>query len=475
MDQILLPVSLTFIRWFGLAGSVMLAAAGWLGGAHPGADLKSTPVSIAQGPYGPAILGLWLLGTAIQAYAWWSGRDRIPTVRWGLVTALLWSLPFLLTPPVGSRDFYSYWCQGEMFLNDIDPYKFGVDALPCTYLETVSPIWRESVTPYGPMFILVAAFAVWLGSNLTGALVAFRLITLAGMLAIAAGLPALARRCGIAPQRAVWVALAGPLIGAHLLGAPHNDAVMLGFAVLGFFVIVRAGPHPAALLGGGALLGLAFSVKATTVVLIPFAVLLAARSFLASTALVGGGALASFGVVTVTSGLGFGWVPAMQGSVSLIQFSSPPTAVGMTITYLGRPFDADFNAVPFVRNVALVLLAATLVWLWIRALRTPVQYRARAALQGAALALAAFVAFSPVFHPWYALWPLTFLAATTVRTNIIMVVTIVSAFIVLPDGSGLTRFAKFPGAPIVTILLIVLLVRHLRRRQAGIRHPVTTA
>ncbi|KHD74650.1 hypothetical protein MB27_27535 [Actinoplanes utahensis] len=472
-----MPVSMTFIRWFGLSGSVMLAVAGWLGGAHPDADLRSTPVSIAQGPYGPAILGLWLLGTAIQAYAWWSGRDRVPSVRWGLVTALLWSLPFLLTPPVGSRDFYSYWCQGEMFLHDIDPYRFGVDALPCTYLETVSPIWRESVTPYGPMFILVAAFAVWLGSNLTTALVLFRLVTLAGMAAIAAGLPALARRCGVDPQRAVWVALAGPLIGAHLLGAPHNDAVMLGFAVLGFFVIVRASSHPVALVAGGALLGLAFSVKATTVVLIPFAVLIAARSFLAATALVGGGALASFGVVTVTSGLGFGWVPAMQGSVSLIQFSSPPTAVGMTITYLGRPFSADFNAVPFVRNVALALLAVTLVWLWVRALRTPAQYRTRAALRGAALALTAFVVLSPVFHPWYALWPLTFLAATTVRNKAMMVITIISAFIVLPDGSGLTRFVKFPGAPIVTIVLIVLAVRYFRQRQAAARtpHPVTTA
>ena len=109
----------------------------------------------------------------------------------------------------------------------------------------------STATPYGPMFILVAAFAVWVGSNLTGALVLFRLITLAGMAAIAAGLPAIASRCGVDPRRAVWVALAGPLIGAHLLGAPHNDAVMLGFAVLGFLLIVRASSHPVALLAGG--------------------------------------------------------------------------------------------------------------------------------------------------------------------------------------------------------------------------------
>ncbi|WP_172890508.1 polyprenol phosphomannose-dependent alpha 1,6 mannosyltransferase MptB [Actinoplanes derwentensis] len=457
---------LTYLRLTGLAGSLMLVTSGWLGGAHPHADLASNPVSIARGPYGPAILLLWLIGTGLQAWAWWSARDRTPSVRWAMVTALLWMLPFLFVPPMGSRDVYSYVCQGEMFLHGIDPYRFGVSELPCTWLDTVSPIWQHTPTPYGPLSILIAAAVVTLGGGLTGAIVVFRLVTLAGILAVAAGLPALARRCGVDPQRAIWLALAGPLLGAHMLAAPHNDAIMLGLAVLAFFVLVRVGRHPLVVLGAGALLGLAVAVKATAGVLIPFAVLLAARPFLQSAALIGAGSLGAFGAVTAVSGLGLGWIPAMRVGDGLIQFTSLPTAVGMTITYTGRLFAPDFDAVPAARNVALVVLIATLVFLWFRALRGP--DRPRAALHHAALALAAFVALVPVFHAWYILWPLTLLAATTVRTRLVMLLTIAAAFLVLPDGGGLSRFLKFPGAPLVVIALIVLVTVQARRRRVAV-------
>ena len=460
--------SLTLIRWLGLAGSIMLAVAGRLGGATPGADLEATPASVAQGAYGPVVIGLWLAGTATQAWAWWTGRDRIPSARWAITTALLWIAPFLFVPPMGSRDVYSYACQGEMFRHGLDPYRLGVDALPCTWLETVAPIWRDTVTPYGPLFLLIAGAAVALGGGLTGTIVVFRLVTLAAILAVAAGLPALARRCGIPPQRALWVALAGPIVGAHLLAAPHNDAVMIGLLVAGLFVIVRAPARPAPLLTAGALLGLAVAVKATAVIVIPFAILAAARPLLRSAALVGGAAAGSLLAVTFASGLGFGWVPAMRGSTSIVQFTSPPTAVGMTLTYAGRLVHPGFDAVPAVRALALVALAGVLLLLLIRALRAA--DREKTALQGAALGLAAFVVLSPVFHAWYALWALTLLAATTLRTNAFMLISIAAAFLVLPDGGGLPRFVKFPGAPLMTVFLIVLLVRAVRRRRAA-PHP----
>lgn len=454
---------LTYLRLLGLAGSLMLVTAGWLGGALPHAELASNPVTIARGSHGVAILGLWLIGTGLQGWAWWAARDRTPSIRWAAGTALLWMLPFLFAPPMGSRDVYSYTCQGEQYLHGINPYLHGVAALPCTWLETVTPIWRDTPTPYGPLFILIAAAAVELGGGLTGSLIIFRLVTLAGLLAVGFGLPALARRCGVDPGRAVWLALAGPLIGAHMLAAPHNDAIMLGFAVLALFLLVRVGSHPLTVLGAGALLGLAVSVKATAGVLIPFAVLLVARPFPVSAALIGTGSLVSFGAVTVASGLGLGWIPAMRVGDGLIQFTSLPTAAGMTLTYIGRLFSPSFDAVPAVRDLALLILILALVFLWFRAWRAA--DRGRAALHNAALALAAFVALVPVFHAWYLLWPLTLLAATTVRTRLVMGLTIAAAFLVLPDGGGLSRFIKFPGAPLVVIALIALVVIGVRRRK----------
>ncbi|MFD1365487.1 polyprenol phosphomannose-dependent alpha 1,6 mannosyltransferase MptB [Actinoplanes sichuanensis] len=473
-------VTVGFLRWLGLAGSLMLAGAGRLGGAFPSADLEATPLSVARGPYGPIIIGLWLAGTAITSYAWWTLRDRVPTLRWGLVTAALWLLPFLFTPPMGSRDVYSYACQGEMFTHGLDPYRQGVSALPCTWLNTVAEIWRDTVTPYGPLFILIAGAAVAVGKTLTGTIVVFRLITLAAIVVVAACLPALARRCGIAPERAIWVALAGPLVGAHMLAAPHNDAVMIGLLVAGLYLIVRAQARPIPLLTGGVLLGLAVAVKATAIVVIPFAALIAMRKatgpdgwrglrteigpLAKAAALVGGSSVLALLAVTVASGLGFGWVPAMQGSTTIIQFTSPPTAVGMTLTYAGQALFPGFDAVPAVRAVALVALATVLVMLFVAALRDA--DRDRAALRGAAFGMAAVVLLSPVFHPWYAMWPLTLLAAVTLRTSTFMWISIVAAFSVMPDGGGLPRFVKFPGAPLMTVFLIVLAVRFYRRRTA---------
>ena len=43
--------------------------------------------------------------------------------------------------------------------------------------------------------------------------------------------------------------------------------------------------------------------------------------------------------------------------------------------------------------------------------------------------------------------------------------------LVLADGGGLARFVKFPGAPLMTLLLITLLAWHLRP-VSGPRAPV---
>jgi alpha-1,6-mannosyltransferase len=468
--------SLSVIRYTGLAAACLLALAGILGGALPDGDVASTPVSIAQGPYGAVILLGWLAGTVGQAYAWWAARDRVPSARWAVVTIAMWVLPFLVVPPMGSRDVYSYACQGYLFANGMNPYEVGVASLPCPWLDAVSPIWRDTAAPYGPLFVLVTAAVVQLGGSLTAVVVLFRLVALAGVVAVVVCLPVLARRCGVPAGRALWVALAGPLVGAHLIAGPHNDALMIGLVVAGLALVVVRSRHPAAQLGAGALLGLAIAVKATAVVVVPFVVLIAvSRPYRLGPAVraggaVLGGALAAMAALTAASGLGVGWISGVLHVKDLIQFTSPPTAVGMTLTFLGRLAVPGFDAVPAVRLLALGLLAAILIWLWLRAARAdePVP----AALHGAGLALAAIIALAPSFHPWYALWPLVLLAATTVRTDLVMAASIAAALVVLPDGGGLARFVKFLGAPLMTLLIIVLVVRHLRRAKAADREPV---
>ncbi|WP_145831003.1 polyprenol phosphomannose-dependent alpha 1,6 mannosyltransferase MptB [Actinoplanes teichomyceticus] len=518
------------LRWTGFGGSVLLAVAGLLGG------------------HGPAVVSGWVVGTALQAYAWWTGRDRPLAPRWVVGTIVLWAAPFLLLPPFGSRDVHSYACQGELWLRGLSPYEHTAQTLPCTWVDAVAPIWRDTLTPYGPLFVLAAAGVVAVAGALppdphvTGELAVpllFRVLALAGTIATAAGLPVLARRCGVPPGRALWVALAGPLVGAHLLGGPHNDALMLGFLVGGLALAVRFPGRPVAVLGAGVLLGCAVAIKATAVVVIPFAALICAaarsgrlvpgvaarsgrlvsgvaarsgslvagvaarsgrlvsgvaarsagpvagaagvpgrwaglRGVVVAAAGVGGAAAATFAGITAAGGLGYGWITGLRESEILIQFSSLPTALGMTLTYLGRPFDPAFDAVPAVRAVALVVLAVVLTMLWFRALRERAD-PGRAALHSAALALGATVALAPVVLPWYALWPLVLLAATTVATRAVMAVTVAAAFSVLPDGAGLTRTVKLPGAILVTALLAGLAVVALRRRGARPGDPEPAA
>ncbi|MCZ7379217.1 polyprenol phosphomannose-dependent alpha 1,6 mannosyltransferase MptB [Micromonospora sp. WMMC250] len=485
-------------RYAGLAGAVLLAVAGHLGGALPDAPLGVTPASIWRAPDGPATLICWLVGTALLVGAWWSLRDGAPSTRWAYVTAGLWALPLLLTPPMGSRDVYSYACQGWTYAHGVDPYSVGVAAAGCPWLDTVAPIWRDTPAPYGPVFVLLAALAVGLGGGLTGTIVALRVIAVAGLLLAAFCLPGLARAAGVPTRRAAWLALAGPLVGVHLVAGAHNDAVMLGLLLCGLLVAIRrpvrlgALPLVGGLLLAGALLGLAVTVKATAVVVVPFAVLAGmrrpytVRALLRAGGWLAGGLVGAVLVTSVLSGLGFGWVGGLTHSGDSEQWTSPPTAVGFVVDYIGASVGRDPQAVPVIRAVALLLLAGLLVVLWFRSWRAlrgvndaprvarvgvaGVEVgRSRVVLHGAALALVATVVLSPVFHPWYATWPLALLALTAVRTTWFVLPVAVATFLALPDGTNLARFTKAPGAVAMTVLLLTLGLILLRSPTGRVR------
>ncbi|MET8465729.1 polyprenol phosphomannose-dependent alpha 1,6 mannosyltransferase MptB [Micromonospora zamorensis] len=505
------PLSARLARFAGLAGAVLLTVAGYLGGALPDAPLGATPVSIWRTPDGPATLICWLAGTALLVGAWWSLRGGTPSTRWAYVTAGVWALPLLVAPPLGSRDVYSYACQGWTYAHGVDPYAVGVAAAGCPWLDTVAPIWRDTPAPYGPVFVLLAALAVTLGGGLTGTVVLLRVIAVAGLLLAAICLPGLARAAGVPTRRAAWLALAAPLVGVHLIAGAHNDAVMLGLLLGGMLVAIRRPGWPAALLLAGALLGLAVTVKASAVVVVPFAALAAVRgrhtvrALLRDGGWLGGGLLGAVLVTSAVSGLGFGWVGGLTHSGDSEQWTSPPTAVGFVVDYAGALVGRDPQAVPVVRAVALLLLAGVLVVLWWRAWRAlrglnDARRAARAAravgvegarvedarvdgawvevarvdgarvevacprvvLHGAALALVATVVLSPVFHPWYATWPLALLALTAVRTTWFVLPVAVAAFLTLPDGTNLARFTKAPGALAMTALLLTVVLLVLR-------------
>ncbi|MBB4694477.1 polyprenol phosphomannose-dependent alpha 1,6 mannosyltransferase MptB [Paractinoplanes abujensis] len=513
------------VRYGGLAGSLALAAAAWLGGATDPWQPTITPGTIFAGDNGVLLPLAWLAGTGLLIAAWVAGVRSAPTARWAYVTAVLWMLPLLAFLPLGSYDAYSYACQGWQQSAGLDPYGGGVDVLGCPWADAVAPTWRDAPAPYGPLFLVLAGVAAQTGS-LTVTLAGLRVIALLGIALIAVALPTLARRGGVPPGRAVWLVLACPLVPIHLVSGAHNDALMVGLVAAGLALAIRANPAGSAASAGfaasadsatsagrgagavadsgetiratgrradlagwaaGLLLGLAIAVKATALVVVPFALLLMIERYpqfrgaspgpvdsrevssaqrrkfgprpwwLGPVIRVVAGALVGLAAASLVSGRGFGWVTALSGSGKSVQWTSPPTAVGMAIGLFGP------DAVPVTRVLGIVALAFVLVVLWWKARdNNPLRY--------AGYALAATVLLAPVFHPWYALWPLAILAATLhTHLNWLVVPCAVVSALCLPDGYNLALAVKTQGAVAMTVFLVWIVVHEAKIRSAGRR------
>ncbi|MEV6345987.1 polyprenol phosphomannose-dependent alpha 1,6 mannosyltransferase MptB [Actinoplanes sp. NPDC051851] len=442
------------VRLTGLAGSSLLAGAAYLGGARDPWEPTVTPRTVLAGENGVLLPLLWLGGTLLLIGAWLAGRRVVPSVRWAWTTAALWALPLLPVLPLGSYDVYSYACQGWQQATGLDPYAQGVGG--CPWSEAVAPTWRASTAPYGPVFLILAAGAVKLGGSLTGTVALLRLIAVLGVIAIGCSLPRLARRAGVPPERAVWLVIACPLVLIHLVSGAHNEAVMVALLTGGLAVALSGG----ALLAG-VLVGLAIGVKATAGVVLPFAILLIPGSRWRAALLVAGGAIGALAVVSIGSGLGLGWLSGLTGSGVSVQWTSPPTAIGMTLELLGVP-----HAVTATRVAGMIALAFVLLRLWISAFqgRDPFVY--------AGYALAATVVLAPVFHPWYALWPLAVLAAVPLRdTRWLVVPCAVAAALCLPDGYNLALATKAQGAIGMTVLAGYLAWKALHETNRDSRRP----
>ncbi|GGJ84622.1 hypothetical protein GCM10010123_12820 [Pilimelia anulata] len=281
------------IRYGGLAGAALVAAASWLVGALPAAPPPITAGAFWRDPAGPLGLAAWFGGVALWALAWWRGRAVPGGARWGAATLALWAVPLLLAAPLGSRDVYSYACQGELVARGLDPYAATPATLPCRWVGAVAPLWRDTPAPYGPVFLALAgAAAVLGGGSLWVTILLLRLAALLPLLLVGVCLarpPAGGGSLRVGGRgsasvggggfsfRTAWLFLGCPLVGAHLLVGAHNDALMIGLLVAGLVLAVRAlatgergGSRLGWLAGAGALVGAAVAVKATAAVALPF-------------------------------------------------------------------------------------------------------------------------------------------------------------------------------------------------------------
>ncbi|GAB78029.1 hypothetical protein AUCHE_08_02730 [Austwickia chelonae NBRC 105200] len=338
-----------------------------------------------------------------------AGSKTAPAITWAI-----WSVPVLLCPPLFSRDAYSYAAQGLVVMRGIDPYQSGPIAVPGPFGDQVDPMWFGTPAPYGPLALQLQHLIVALvGNNAYVAAVMMRVPALLSMALVAYALPRLAGRVGVNRQQAIWLAVLNPLVMLHIVGGMHNDAMMIaltvvalllasqGHLVLGCVTLAAAaGFKQTALMAIIGVVALAIRYRQGEVKQKPYVIGLFVGSVIW---------MISFELMTLATGLGWGWIPNLTVPASIRSLLSPPTLVGSIfegIFYLmGLPKLVQMVPVPLMQSIGMVSFAAVAFWLtWSLAPRRPIM--------ASALALIIFCLCGPVIHPWYMLWGGTLLAAT---------------------------------------------------------------
>jgi alpha-1,6-mannosyltransferase len=424
------------LHWAGFAGVAVLVLATWL------------PL--------PAVLvvALGVIGMAAFVVSWLllGRRAADVSVRTLYTITGLVSLPLLAARPLFSGDVYSYLAQGVIAAKGLDPYALG----PAAALGAASPVtlqvshyWQDTPAPYGPAFVgLSRGIAHLVGESVVGTVLLHRLLELIGVVLLAWALPRLARRAGVPPSVAVWLGLLNPLVLWHVVVGVHNDGLMIGLTVAGLELVYlgasRVGvARPALIAAGVVLVSAGANVKIVAVAALCFVGIdLARRARPAGKIAVLLGLPAGFALVTVVitlgSGLGFGWVRALAGvsSGAVHSWLAPTNELGFLVGGIGKLAGLDLTdgaikVFSAVGAVAGLIVGARLLWLTYRGKLHP--------LLGAGLAFAAMLVLGPVVQPWYLLWMVALLAVslTTERTRWILAgVSAVLALVLPPAGGG---------------------------------------
>jgi hypothetical protein len=365
--------------------------------------------------------GTWLsrlmvaTGVALLLQTWLVlGADLMAGLRLRFSTQALilvaWTAPLLLSAPLFSRDVYAYLAQGRLLAEGYDPYSVGVSRLPGWFIEGVDPMWGETPSPYGPLFLTFArGVANFVGDQAFLAAVMFRLFAVAGVVAMLFIVPRLAEHHGIDGTKAVWLAVLNPLVIMHFVAGGHNDAVMVALVLAAF---LAGANRQIALAAAG--IALAASIKPIAILALPFIGIMRTPvawswgqrivDWVYVTVICG----AVFVATAVIAGVGFGWVNALATPGTVKTWLSPMTAIGMALGGVTQSLGwSQTNEVPvaIMRAIGMVVWLALVTWLAILP-------QGRSAARGAGLALLAVVFFGPVVQPWYLLWVLPLLVVT---------------------------------------------------------------
>ncbi len=387
-------------------------------------------------------------------------RPGVPVRYLGWILAL-WILPMLVIAPIFSRDVYSYAAQGEMMSHHINPYNYGPYTLGAgPYVNPVDPLWLNTPAPYGPLFLLMdGLFASVSLHHVLATVVLLRLSAVAGVALIAACVPALARSFGRDHGAVYVMAVLNPLTILMLIGAAHNDALMLGLLVAG--VTAARYRHP---VWGVLLCALAAAIKVPAAIGVVYigwewtGTGIPWRDRVRP--VIKAGAIASAVVLGLSfaSGLGIGWIANLDTPGTVRSWLAPATGIGMLLSGLAHAVGLTSVSMTSVlsatRVLGLTAAAAISVYLLFRTDRV-------GAMRAMGVSMLLFVVLGPVVQPWYLTWGVVILApvaAGKLRAALVAL-SALSPFIGLPGGRTLLdELIHYNPAAVGAALLVLLCV-----------------
>ncbi|GAA2999945.1 polyprenol phosphomannose-dependent alpha 1,6 mannosyltransferase MptB [Actinokineospora diospyrosa] len=471
----------------GTAGSllILLSAFGAAGVLISDPVLGHGPLSWIRYGHGRMLAtGTLYLGFGLVVWAWVRLGRHVLAGRVGsrpvLIAAASWMGPLLVSPPVFTRDVFSYIAQGALPLYGQDPYAVGPIVLGLQeVVQNVHPFWQTTPAPYGPMFILLAKGVAWVtGTNMILGVILMRFVLLAGLFMLLWALPGLVRHLGGHLPTTLWLAVAGPMTVVHLVGGPHNDLLMVGFLAAGTLCVLDR-KHVL----GIALVTLGAAVKATAALALPFLVWVWAghlkstfwKNFTRAVAAAVATTAVVFTATTLLAGVNLGWFKALQAPTMIVNWLSVPTAVGEVVHSIANIF-FDANKSWFVNTTRVIgglLFFAIAIRQWWLA-RTG----GADAVRRMALVLFAVAVLSPATLPWYLTWGFVIAAALPWQRRQLAILVGAAVFLVLtysPAGEDLLYNWPFIAAALaVSVLAGISLVRHDPLRLFNDRHELVT-
>jgi hypothetical protein len=242
---------------------------GWMAGPFKGV-VSGLPRRDASLDYITSLLiGVMFLAylVLLRSSARLSAKAVLGTIA--VVNAVLF-----LGPPLFSTDVFSYLEYGRLgALHGLDPYTNVPVAGPHTDAAYEFISWYRLRSPYGPLFTVLTDILAHV--PLSAGFWILKTILLCSTAGLLALIWRAAHLLGRSPVVAIVVVGLNPLVLLWMVGAQHNDALMLVFVVLAIVLALeqrRAPPERGRLLavGAGAAILVAGAIKPPALLVLPF-------------------------------------------------------------------------------------------------------------------------------------------------------------------------------------------------------------